>query len=80
MTWSKPTLSPGYLAGTIPDLNALRDIIAEKLANAQPGQSFRIDEDYGVDNEATAQFFVMADEFDPPSLDTNCARLLNTLL
>jgi hypothetical protein len=69
MTWDKPTITESYIAGTIQDLKELRDIIADKLNEAQPGQTFSIDEDYGVDNTMTAKFFLMADDFDPPSMD-----------
>jgi hypothetical protein len=69
MTWDKPIINEGYIAGTIQHLRMLRDILAEKLVKAQVGQTFNIDKDYGVDNTATAKFFVMSDDFDPPSMD-----------
>ena len=69
MTWDKPTITESYIAGTIPDLKKLRNIILDKLNKAQPGQTFNIDKDYGVDNTVTVKFFVMADDFDPPSMD-----------
>ena len=69
MTWDKPTITESYIAGTIQDLKRLRDIIADKLNKAQPGQTFNIDKDYGLDNTITAKFFVMSDNFDPPSMD-----------
>ena len=69
MTWDKPTITENYIAGTIQDLKGLKDLIAGKLVQVQPGQTFNIDKDYGVDNTVTAKFFVMADDFDPPSMD-----------
>ena len=69
MTWEKPTITESCIAGTIQDLKRLRDIITDKLTKAQPGQAFNIDKDYGVDNTVTVKFFVMYDDFDPPSMD-----------
>ena len=69
MTWDKPTITQNYIAGTIKDLNNLKDIIADKLNKSQPGQTFNIDKDYGIENTMTAKFFVMADNFDPVSMD-----------
>lgn len=69
MTWDKPTITESYIAGTIQDLKQLSIIIAKKLNKAEPGQAFNIDKDYGVDNTVTAKFFVMSDDFDPPSMD-----------
>jgi hypothetical protein len=69
MTWNKAEITEDYIAGTIQDLKKLRNIIAAKLAQAQPGETFNIDKDYGVGNTVTAKFFVMADTFDPVSMD-----------
>ena len=69
MTWDKPTITERYFAGTIQDLKILRNIIANKLNNAQPGQTFHIDKDYGNDNTVTAKFFIMSEDFDPVSMD-----------
>jgi hypothetical protein len=46
-------------------------MIVIKLNNSQTGQSFSIDSEYGTNNTATAKFFVMADDFDPVSMDGN---------
>jgi hypothetical protein len=69
MTWDKPTITADYIAGTIQDLKILRNLISEKLDKADAGQTFNIDKDYGQDNTITAKFFVMADNFDPVSMD-----------
>ena len=69
MTWNKPTITRNYIAGRLEDLKILKDIIAEKLSLTEIGQSFTIKEDYGVDNEVEAKFFVMPDNFDPASMD-----------
>jgi hypothetical protein len=62
-------INDNAIGGTIADLKKLRNIIADKLNNAQPGQTFNIDKEYGEDNTVTAKFFVMADSFDPVSMD-----------
>ena len=69
MTWNKPIISKSYIAGTIKDLCNLKEIIAKKLAITQIGQTFNIDKNYCLDNTLTTKFFVMADDFDPPSMD-----------
>lgn len=69
MTWDKPTITSNYIAGTIPDLKLLSNLISEKLDKTAPGQTFNIENDYGQDNTITAKFFVMADNFDPASMD-----------
>src|SRR4051812_43842432 len=38
------------IGGTITDLKALRNIIADKLISARPGQTFNIDKDFGTSN------------------------------
>lgn len=69
MTWDKPVITEDYIAGTIQDLKNLQQIIADKLSNSRPGQTFNIDKDYGQDNTITAKFFVMSDDFDPFTMD-----------
>ena len=69
MTWDKPKITEHYIAGTIEDLKHLKNIIAEKLNRSQPGQTFNIDKEYGIENTMTAKFFIMSDDFDPVSMD-----------
>lgn len=71
MTWDKPTITGNYFAGTLEDLENMKNIIADKLSKSEVGQSFSIEQDYGVDNTATATFFIMPDSFDPVSMDKN---------
>jgi hypothetical protein len=65
----QPTIQQNAFGGTILDLKKLRNIIADKLSKTEIGQTFSIDKDYGVDNTVTTKFFVMADNFDPVSMD-----------
>lgn len=69
MTWDKPIIKADYIAGTIQDLKILRNLISEKLEKTEAGQTFNIEKEYGQDNTNTAKFFVMADNFDPVSMD-----------
>jgi hypothetical protein len=69
MTLDKPTITADYIAGTIQDLKFLKNLIFEKLDKTEPGQTFNIEKDYGQDNTISAKFFVMADNFDPVSMD-----------
>ena len=71
MTWNKPIITSDYFAGTLADLTKLKNIIADKLSKTDVGQSFTIEQDYGIDNTATATFFIMPDNFDPVSMDKN---------
>lgn len=71
MTWNKPTITKNYIAGRLEDLRILKNIVAEKLSVSEVGQSFTIKDDYGVDNEVDAKFFVMPDNFDPASMDNS---------
>jgi hypothetical protein len=71
MTWDTPFISNGCFAGTLDDLKKLSEIISDKVSRCEVGQSFSIDTDYGVDNTSTAHVFVMNDDFDPVSMDTN---------
>lgn len=69
MTWNAPVITANYIAGTIQDLKSLGNIIADKISEAERGQTFNIEKDYGIDNTVTAKFFVMSDDFDPGSMD-----------
>ncbi|MDH7459706.1 hypothetical protein QEG73_00405 [Chitinophagaceae bacterium 26-R-25] len=71
MTWHRAEITENYIAGTIADLKNLKNIIADKLEKAQPGQNFTIDKEYGTDNTSTLTFFTMKDDFDPASMDGN---------
>ena len=69
MTWSNPVIASDHIAGSFDDLKRLCGIITNKLKEAQPGQTFFIDKEYGPENTATMRFFVMHQNFDPASLD-----------
>jgi hypothetical protein len=69
MTWDKPLITNNFIAGTINDLEKLKNIVKDKLAAAQSGQEFYIDKEYGVENTMGLRFIVLSADFDPPSLD-----------
>jgi hypothetical protein len=69
MTWDKPEITNDYFAGTIEDLTRMRDIISEKISKTNSGQTFNIDTEYGLENTASARFFIMPDDFDPYSIE-----------
>ena len=71
MTWDRPVIAESYIAGTILDLKDFKNILADKLAKVQAGQTFTIDKEYGINNSAVAKFFIMDDGFDPVSMDKN---------
>jgi len=69
MTWDKPVIAKDYFAGTLPDIERLADLISQKLENSKEGDVFTVDKEYGVENSASATFFIEAEGFDPISLD-----------
>lgn len=69
VTSEQATIRRTHFAGTIQDLNFLKNLIASRLSTAKPGQTFNIDKDYGIENTVTVKFFVMDDEFDPYTMD-----------
>lgn len=71
MTWNKPTITEGYIAGSFDDLMYLKNSIADYLSITSVGQAFSIDNVYGIDNTLGMTFFVMPDDFDPASMDMN---------
>jgi len=62
-------INDNAIGGTFEDLKRLRNIIDNKLKKSQVGETFDIDKEFGEDNTASAKFFVMADNFDPVSMD-----------
>ena len=66
---NQAVINENAFGGAIADLKKLRNIIAEKLEVAQSGETFNIDKDYGEENTVTVKFFIMADNFDPVSMD-----------
>jgi len=70
MTW--PCLlevNDENIRGTIPELAALRDEIAEQLQKTSVGQSFIIDRKFRKDITTTLVFNAKAADFAPASLD-----------
>ena len=68
-TWHEPMISAHCIAGTLKDLKFFAELISAKLDAALPGQTFEISNEYGKSNTTTLRLFVMADDFDPISLD-----------
>ncbi len=71
MTWNSPVITENYIAGTIYNLKDLTTIVTNALHKTKIGQTFKIDSEYGTNNTAILNFFVMADDFDPVSMDGN---------
>lgn len=69
MTWNKPQITKHSIAGSKNDLKKLKGIISRYLHQKSSGETFNIDQEYGIDNEATAKFFIMNDDFEPASMD-----------
>lgn len=69
MTWDRPIISTDVIAGTIRDLKKLSELIREKLKNTKTEESFTIDNEFGDNNKAKITIKVMADKFDPVTMD-----------
>ena len=65
----KPSITSKYFSGRFKDLEKLIDLLNKKIEASEPGDTFSIDKEYGVDNTVTVKFFVMIDDFDPVSMD-----------
>ncbi len=69
MTWNKPFVNTEVIAGTIEDLRKLSRLVLERLALANPGDTFSIDKEYSDENEAKIIVKVMNDNFNPVTMD-----------
>ena len=69
LTWHKAEISEKYIGGTFSDLKLLKELVAEKLKKVQAGEIFRIGNDYSPATTISILFFIMADGFDPSSIE-----------
>ena len=69
MTWHQPIINSHCIGGSLSDLKRLKTIIEHKLSMANVGVMFEVGNDYATQNEYSIKFFVMADSFDPSSIE-----------
>lgn len=69
MTWPDAGFDGHAIRGSLVDLARLADLIAAKLATAQPGESVRIREEFAPNSPYALLLDVRADGFDPASAD-----------
>jgi len=69
MTWHKADIAKEWIAGTISDLNDLKNLITQKLSTSEIGDVFIIGKNYASDTVNTLLFIIMADNFDPASIE-----------
>ena len=69
VTLAQARITHQYIGGSLLELKALSEWLLVALQQVQPGHVLTLDAVYGVANSATARCFVMADDFDPASLD-----------
>ena len=69
MTWPDAGFDGHAIRGSLVDLARLAELIAAKLATAQPGESVRIREEYAANSPYALLLDVRADGFDPASAD-----------
>jgi hypothetical protein len=68
-TWKSPVISDHWIAGTIPDLIRLSNIIERVLSTAQAGDIFNITKEYDPDAQWDIVLEVKEDKFDPARAD-----------
>jgi hypothetical protein len=69
MTWHVPIINSDCIGGSLFDLKRLKAIIEHKLSITNIGEIFLVGKDYAIQNEYLIRFFVMADSFDPSSIE-----------
>jgi len=69
MTWHTPLISEHAIGGSLADIGRLKTMINNKLLSTTVGETFEIGIDYAPDSEYIIRFFVMADNFDPSSIE-----------
>ena len=69
LTWNEAIISEHAIVGTIDDLGRLSNLLKDKLMSVKTFDSFYIDKEYSLRNEAILCFDIKEDEFDPSSLD-----------
>jgi hypothetical protein len=69
ITWNESFISEGGIFGTLPDLKRLANIISEKLRTCSTGESFIVSTEYAEGSEATMEFVVKDEGFDPAGED-----------
>lgn len=69
VTLAQARITHQYIGGSLLELKALSEWLLAALQQVQPGHVLTLDAVYGRANSATARCLVMADEFDPASLD-----------
>jgi hypothetical protein len=71
MTWDEPTVTDKYIAGSLPDLLQLSEIINDKVNSVSVGQAVKILAEYSLNSTATLLFIIMSDDFIPSSIEFN---------
>jgi len=69
MTYPDPGFDGRAIRGSLDDLTRLAELVGEKLATAQAGESISIREEYAADSPYTLVLDVRPDGFDPASSD-----------
>jgi len=69
MTYPDAGFDGNAIRGSLDDLTRLAELVAEKLASAQPGEPISIREEYAADSRYSLFLDVRADGFDPASAD-----------
>jgi hypothetical protein len=71
-TWSHPEINTHWIAGTIPDLERLADLIEQSVAQTRIGQFADVGTQYAPSAPCKLVLEVREDGFDPAAADPGC--------
>jgi hypothetical protein len=71
MTWREAGFDKDAIRGTLGDLAHLAELVETKLANAQPGSTVGIHEEFAADSPYALVLQAREDGFDPATADPN---------
>jgi hypothetical protein len=69
MTWHEPIITKQYIGGSLKDLMALTNIIAEKLNLTKVGEIMIIYKEYSQQSTSPLIFIIMSENFKPSSIE-----------
>ena len=69
MTYPEPGFDAHAIRGSLDDLTRLAEVVGEKLASAQPGETVRIHDEFAAASPYSLLLDVRVDGFDPATTD-----------
>lgn len=69
MTWHEPIITSEYLGGSLNDLLALSQILANKINSSGIGEIVKVSTEYSIKDTAKLVLIIMAESFIPSSIE-----------